>query len=235
MHIFGIGTTLGAIGDSIIGGLNYKNQQEALEWQKKQQEYVNKWNEYVYEDQKKMANTEVQRRVKDLEEAGLNKLLATGGSAGTGSAVSGSTSNIQAPQMQANLTEKIATIYDTVYNAISMSNDLAMSATQRQLMQAQMLDTMKSAGVKSNVIKQLHYDLQKSMKLGLRTNDALNGNITSAVAGSKYFLDELEDSMDKAQEAKKKVKNNIGTPRYEPSQNWRGQGGTTINGRRYGY
>lgn len=191
--IFGIGTTIGAIGDTIIEGLNYAQNKEAFEFNKKQQEYANKWNEYVYEDQKKREDTAVQRRAEDLEKAGMNKLMAAGGSAGAGGAVTASGSSLQGNNTQLNLTEKAGAIYDTVYKMLTMNNDLATSQAQRDLIRAQTIDTLENSKnhivdrenkrantkytkeLEKNAIQErekLLYDLEKSMKMNLRTSDA---------------------------------------------------------------
>lgn len=180
--IYGIGSTLGAIGDAVIGGLNFGLQKEAFEYQKKQQEYANKWNEYVYEDQKQLANTAVQRHVKDLEGAGMNKLLAVGGSAGTGSPTSASTVGVTAPQIGLNLSEKVGSIYDSVYKMVTMGNEIATSQAQRQLMASQALQAIENTNLTEAQKKTIMYDLEKSMNMNLRTTDSLNNNFNSLMS-----------------------------------------------------
>lgn len=206
--IFGIGTTLGALGDTTIGALNFGLQKEAYEYQKQQQEYANKWNEYVYEDQKKQANTAVQRYVKDLEAAGMNKLLAAGGSAGTGSATSASTVGVTPPQMQANLTEKIGSIYDSVYKMVTMGNEIATSQAQRQLMSSQALQSIESSNLTKAQKKAIMYDLEKSMNMNIRTTDNLNSNFNSlmsiigrATAKTEEEIKEYERRQEQKKEA----------------------------------
>lgn len=197
--IYGIGSTLGAIGDAVIGGLNFGLQKEAFEYQKKQQEYANKWNEYVYEDQKKLANTAVQRHVKDLEGAGMNKLLAVGGSAGTGSPTSASTVGVTPPQIGLNLSEKVGAIYDSVYKMVTMGNEIATSQAQRQLMASQALQAIENTNLTEAQKKTIMYDLEKSMNMNLRTTDSLNNNFNSlmsiigkATANTKEEVKEYE-------------------------------------------
>lgn len=206
--IFGIGTTLGALGDAAIGGLNFALQKEAFEYQKQQQEYANKWNEYVYEDQKQQANTAVQRYVKDLEAAGMNKLLAAGGSAGTGSTTSASTVGVTPPQMQANLTEKIGTIYDSVYKMVTMGNEIATSQAQRQLMSSQALQSIENSNLTKAQKKAIMYDLEKSMNMNIRTTDNLNSNFNSlmSIIGSVTAKTEEEiKEYERRQEQKKEA------------------------------
>lgn len=180
--IFGIGSTLSAIGDGIIGGLNFGLQKEAYEYQKKQQEYMNRWNEYVYEDQKKLANTAVQRHVADLEAAGMNKLNAVGGSAGMGAATSASSVGVNPPQIEMSLSEKVSNIYDSVYKMVTMGNEIATSQAQRDLMSTQALQAVENANLTEQQKRAVKYDLEKSMQMGLRTTDSLNNNFNTLMS-----------------------------------------------------
>lgn len=92
--ITGAVQTAANIGSSIA---NYKLQKENLQYQKNLQNQI-----FERED------NSVQRRVADLEAAGLNKNLAAGSSAGAGSVVSTTAPQVQAPDLGAMLDFKAA-------------------------------------------------------------------------------------------------------------------------------
>ena len=67
-----------AVGTNLLTGyLNYKNQQDTLQWQKRLQSDI-----FARED------TSIARRVADLKASGLSPVLAAGQGAGTGGTVS---------------------------------------------------------------------------------------------------------------------------------------------------
>lgn len=72
-----IGSAIGGIGSSIVGGIFNKNEAEKnRDWQEE------------------MSNTSIQRRMADLKEAGLNPLLATNSASAGASTPSGAQANI---------------------------------------------------------------------------------------------------------------------------------------------
>lgn len=72
-----IGSAIGGIGSSIVGGIFNKNEAEKnRDWQEE------------------MSNTSIQRRMADLREAGLNPLLATNSASAGASTPSGAQANI---------------------------------------------------------------------------------------------------------------------------------------------
>lgn len=82
---------IGTLGGIATAGVNYANQQEALEYQKKLQQQV-----FERED------TSVERRAADLQKVGLSKTLAAGDGASAGSVVS-----TKAPEL--NVMDRVAT------------------------------------------------------------------------------------------------------------------------------
>lgn len=245
MDLFGLGSMMGAISDGIVGGLNYKNQKEALEEQKKQNAWANQFAEKnfdfaqkQYEEQKLREDNATQRKVADLEKAGFNKLMAAGqgasAGAGVGTVSGGGSGNFTAPQLQLGIQQSI----DSIYNALKMTNDLAISEQQKNLIEAQVLGEYESQNLTREQREELNarkketlYNLKKSQGLGLRTTDAMNSNINTVIGATNTFKEEYEDAKKRAERAKEKVKDNIGGK----PEHWRGNGATYQNGRRYGY
>lgn len=142
MDLFGLGSMFGAIGDAVIGGLNYGEQ-------KNQNKIDNAYREKAFEYQKQLQqqifereDNAVQRRVKDLEKAGFNKLMASGQSANAGQSVGAySGAGGQAPQMQLGIQQSI----DSIYNALKGSQEIATSKAQRALINAQIASEVSKA------------------------------------------------------------------------------------------
>lgn len=83
-----VGGILGAISNSILGGINAHQQQK---WNKQQQENWNKQFEYtkwLNQVQMQREDTAVQRRAADLQAAGMNRLMAAGDGAEAGTLTS---------------------------------------------------------------------------------------------------------------------------------------------------
>ena len=164
MDLFGLGSMFGAIGDATIGGLNYAEQ-------KKQNEIDNEFRERTYqeqfdfakkqyEEQKLREDTSVQRRAKDLEQAGFNKLMASGQGANAGSTVgtvSGGAGG-QAPQLQLGIQQSI----DTIFNALSNQQNISQSKTQQQLTEAQILGQQATTRKVNKEIQKLTNDTLKT-------------------------------------------------------------------------
>lgn len=258
MDLFGLGSMFGAIGDTIVGGMNYKAQKEALEEQKKQNQWQNQFAEKTYneqfdfakkqyDEQKQREDNAIQRRVADLEASGINKLMAAGqaanagGMVGTTGAGSGGSGNFTAPQMQMQIQQSI----DSIYNALKMTNDLAISDQQKKLIEAQVLGEYESQNLTREQREQLDakkqeiiYNLDKSKNLGLRTTDAMNTNINTLIGATKTFKNELEDATEKSKESAKRTGDRIGgtiDPSGATRSGYNQKGGTVINGKRYGY
>lgn len=240
MDLFGLGSMFGAIGDAGIGGLNYAEQkkQNKIDNEFRERTYKEQFDfaKKQYEEQKLREDNATQRKVADLEAAGFNKIMAAGQGANAGAGVgtvSGGTGG-QAAQAQMGVQQSI----DSIYNALKMTNDLAVSEQQKRLMEAQVIGEYESQNLTREQRQELNarkqetlYNLKKSQGLGLRTTDAMNSNINTIVGATNTFKEEYEDAKKRAERAKEKVKDNIGgKPEY-----WRGTGATYQNGRRYGY
>lgn len=107
----GVSSIAGAIG-------NYFSQKENLDYQKELQQ--ESW---------ERDDTAVQRRMKDLEAAGINPLMAAGSAAGNSPVV-----HTEAPQLDTGVISKGS---DQIMQGLSMTKDFAVKDAQAQLLQAQ--------------------------------------------------------------------------------------------------
>lgn len=115
---------IGTLGGIAAAGVNYANQQENLEYQKKLQQQV-----FERED------TSVERRVADLQKVGLSKTLAAGDGASSGAVVS-----TKAPEL--NVMDRVATglgYAQQVANIEKTNADTANAYIQGRVMEDNLL------------------------------------------------------------------------------------------------
>lgn len=141
----GLGQAIGGltqtIGNGIISAKNLKHQKEVFEWQKGQQAWANQFAKDQFEYQKQQndlmrqrEDTAVQRRYKDLQQAGLNPLSAAGGQSASsqatvGSSMAGGSANATAPQMAG--IEGLDNIFQGVMNIMTQRQNIAQSQTDQ--------------------------------------------------------------------------------------------------------
>ena len=234
MDLFGLGSIFGAISDGIVGGLNYKAQKEYNDWAKdfSERTYREQFDfaKQQYEEQKLREDTAVQRKAKDLEQAGFNKLMAAGQGANAGSTVGtvSGTAGGQAPQLELGIQQSI----DTIYNALKMNSDLSMSDMQKKLIEQQIIsEQIKSDLDISNAknidakTKEILYNYNKSRNMNLRTTDAVEQKYNTAKAVIAETTKAAAEGIKNAQDSYNR--NRKAKQEYEKSA------GKT--GRRYGY
>ena len=228
MDLFGLGSMFGAISDGIVGGLNYAEQKDYNEWSKDFAERNFNFQQKQYEEQKLREDTAVQRRAKDLEEAGFNKLMASGQGANAGSTVGTVSPTGQAPQLQLGIQQSI----DTIYNALKMNADISMSDMQKKLIEQEIiskhissnLDIANAKNIDAKT-KEILYNYNKSRNMNLRTTDAVDNRYNTAKAAAAEVTKAMAEGIERGQ--KSYNRNREAMKKYNQSA------GKT--GRRYGY
>lgn len=158
MDLFGLGSMFGALADGIVGGLNYEEQKKYNKWAQDFSERNFQFQQQQYEEQKQREDTAVQRRAKDLEQAGFNKLMAAGQGANAGSTVGTVSPGGQAPQLQLGIQQSI----DTIYNALTTQQNIAQSKTQQQLTESQILGQQATTKKINKEIEKIYNDTLKT-------------------------------------------------------------------------
>ena len=228
MDLFGLGSMFGAVADGIVGGLNYAEQKEYNKWSKDFAERNFDFQQKQYEEQKLREDTAIQRRAKDLEEAGFNKLMASGQGANAGSTVGTVTPTGQAPQLQLGIQQSI----DTIYNALKMNADISMSDMQKKLIEQEIiskqissnLDIANTKNIDAKTKEQL-YNYNKSRNMNLRTTDAVDNRYNTAKAAAAEVTKAMAEGIERGQ--KSYNRNREAMKKYNQSAGKKG--------RRYGY
>lgn len=146
MDLFGLGGIFQAVGDSIIGGLNYAEQkkynEQMLALNREQFDYQ----KYVQQQTWQREDNAVQRRAEDLTKAGMNRLMAGGQSASAGGVVpTGSLTQGAggAPQLQT------SDALNMIMNALSTKQNIAQSKAQEDLLREEARNVNQNTKVQS--------------------------------------------------------------------------------------
>lgn len=181
----------GAVGGSLLGQyLNYENQKDALEWQKDTQQTI-----FNRED------TSIQRRVADLQAAGLSPVLAAGQGAGTGGTV-----QINPPQLNLSGAEQMA------FNLMRMEADISATRSQEeytktqtynagQLLPAQLAEI--EARIK-NADAQTYKTYQDAKKAKVEADNM----VKTGTSGGNIFSQAFRDIFGASSKASDAIKNN---------------------------
>lgn len=254
MDILGIGNM---VSSAISSGLNVWQQNKNLEFQKQAYKDQFEYQKELNRLQMEREDSAVQRNVADRTKAGLNPL-----GAGASQTTALQTATPQAPTQQVDYSQ----IPNQIMGALQMQENIANTKADRMLTQRQIateaeranntrIDTLlkkrqsaKTDAERRNINAQIrktykdldimNYNLNKSMNMGIRTNDYIDFATQQALRAGKSFMQHLADSMGYAKKtARKRAVNGVGgrIDKSGATQNWQGTGGHYQNGRRYGY
>lgn len=171
-----IGSGIGFLGDLFSGGMNRKSDQANIELQKWMA--VNQW---------KREDTSVQRRVKDLEAAGLSPVLAAGQGA--------SSVQVMHPGSKAEATG-VQAVGQVMKNALEMKNLSETIATQKKSQdQLDALTKKNEAETIRTLIdaERSGYDLQYAKDHKISTKDSTPTYLKSLKVGKKMGEQSLEE------------------------------------------
>lgn len=201
-----IGSILSGIGSIIDTGYNIYSSEKNNAWNKdfseRQFQYQQDLNKLIMQRE----DTAVQRKVKDLQAAGMSKWLVAGQGAGSGGSVSssGGTASAQSPQL--NLQNSINSAIG-VYGAVQQvkrtdaETNLINAQTQIELNERKQniqSSTDLNQAQKNKLIQDLYinqYNLEKSINKGIRTTDNMNSIYNSVEAFSNMLNNELTKSI----------------------------------------
>lgn len=182
----GAGLTSGISGlaNAGVSIANYAQQKRVFEYQKQLQQQI-----FMRED------NAVQRRVKDLQAAGLSPVLAAGSAAGTGGTVS-----INAPQM--GQMPDVSSAAKTAMDLITQKQQIAMSEQQIQLLekQAQKIDSDVALNKINSLRGLADIDLTRAKRTGqdydnmIRRIDAQNSTDTGVGHDSSVVGRTIKDA-----------------------------------------
>lgn len=186
-----IGGILSAIGNATIGGINAYQQDKWNKQQQKNWEKQFEYTKYINNLQMQREDTAIQRRVKDLQAAGMNRLMAAGdgAEAGTLTSFQGNAGG-SAPQFELNPIESYlaarqsqANIANTEAQTTLIKNKAETENAKKELTIAQrgltniLTANSKKEGVKIMIqtLRELNdYNIEKEG--GFKSNDSSRAN-----------------------------------------------------------
>lgn len=128
-----VGEILSGVGSLIGAGTGIYNSVQGNKLNREQFEYSKNLQQQIFNRE----DTAVQRRVKDLEAAGMSKWLAAGQGAGSGSVVG---TNLEHKNMDmSGAIQGITSLADMMYNMQQQKANIDLSNSQAKLLQSQVL------------------------------------------------------------------------------------------------
>lgn len=170
-------------------------------------------------------DTSIQRRVKDLEAAGLNKVLAAGAGANAGSIVSTSGANIQSPRYsrdigrnpkevgahRSEILKSALGLQSLVQSVMQQKKNISLTDAQERLIKEQ----TKTERTKQNM-NTLSYDIKQDDKvraneLGLSTAMGADSKVRLASIIYKMLVESEKDEEDKKHKKSTKARSGGGS------------------------
>lgn len=225
--LYGVPSAIGTVGGLIEGAINLYHQKQAFEKQhqlnreifdfnKAQADRTYEWNKYVQEGTWAREDNAVQRKVADLEAAGLNKLGATNEGAQAGQVVAqaghsqGGLQEGQAPSFNSGIQESMSNLY----NAIKMKQDISQSKAQELLIFQDILKRQQDTALTKEEIEKvrqewkiMEHNLNKSLEYGIRTTDQLmkEWNTLSGII-NKFGIPHTEEQLREYEKSQREYK-----------------------------
>lgn len=216
-----IGATLGGgiIGSNLYGANEDRRAQERANEQNiaSAREQTNFQREMVKQQtdfQERMANTSYQRAMKDMEQAGLNPMLAFsqgGASTPSGATASGAMSTVQPASQGAGraISKGIGEIASTAMGAMNLSNQTTQTKSTVGLQSAQAVNQQASAEQAQANIKKIEFDKLKTQAETTKTlQDAKQSAETFEDRKNLIKIErEMQETEKKWQEPEKYINN----------------------------
>ena len=178
-----IGSSLGAIMSALSMGMEYRQNRENMRLQAEQNLRDYEWQRYVQENTWQREDNAVQRRMADLEAAGLNPNLAAGSAAGAGAVVGRSSSPaVQSRMDYSGLTDFVNSV-------------LQIKVQEQEIKNLKKEFESKQEDVTSKSLSNAYDALMLNSMLGLDTSFEWRNDKNSNFPHPYFTLEKLEENL----------------------------------------